>query len=155
MPFRNLLAGEPASGSPGETKTGARDGTAKRRKRSAAGWATGSRSALIVPTKPGNSARADPVEESGAPDHGPAGRQHDGCIDIRDRVNETLADSVTGCPWHRIHDQRNRMRQSRTSGSVGAPGGQPPGATRPPFLRPPFSSPLSLTRCVLLDSARP
>jgi hypothetical protein len=48
-------------------------GTAKRRKRSAAGWAAGSRSALIVPLKQGNSPRrtlwrkakrrpADPIE---------------------------------------------------------------------------------------------
>ena len=32
----------------------------------------------------------------------------------------------------RIHGQRNRMRQSRTYGSVGALDGQPPGLTRPP-----------------------
>ena len=31
-----------------------------------------------------------------------------------------------------IPDLRSRMRQSRTSGSVGAPGGRLPGATRPP-----------------------
>ena len=30
----------------------------------------------------------------------------------------------------RIHGMRSRMRELRTSGSVGAPGGQPPGATR-------------------------
>jgi hypothetical protein len=45
----------------------ARAGTAKRRKRSAAGRAAGSRSALIVPAKPGNSAPlGNPVEGSGA-----------------------------------------------------------------------------------------
>ena len=31
----------------------------------------------------------------------------------------------------RTHDLKSRMRQSRTSGSVGAPGGRLPGATRP------------------------
>ena len=31
----------------------------------------------------------------------------------------------------RTHELKSRMRQSRTSGSVGAPGGRLPGATRP------------------------
>ena len=41
----------------GAKRTSARGGTAKRRQRSAAGWAAGSRSALIVPLKQGNSPR--------------------------------------------------------------------------------------------------
>ena len=41
----------------GAKRTSGRRGTAKRRKRSAAGWAAGSRSALIVPLKQGNSPR--------------------------------------------------------------------------------------------------
>src|SRR5215472_4872837 len=41
----------------GAKRTSERGGTAKRRQRSAAGWAAGSRSALIVPTKRGNSPR--------------------------------------------------------------------------------------------------
>src|SRR6516164_11829404 len=41
----------------GANRTSKRGGTAKRRQRSAAGWAAGSRSALIVPLKRGNSPR--------------------------------------------------------------------------------------------------
>src|SRR6516164_3459195 len=41
----------------GAKRTSERGGTAKRRQRSAAGWAAGSRSALIVPMKQGNSPR--------------------------------------------------------------------------------------------------
>src|SRR5215469_1079518 len=41
----------------GANRTSGRGGTAKRRQRSAAGWAAGSRSALIVPWKQGNSPR--------------------------------------------------------------------------------------------------
>ena len=41
----------------GAKRTSGRGGTAKRRQRSAAGWAAGSRSALIVPLKQGNSPR--------------------------------------------------------------------------------------------------
>jgi len=57
-------------------------GTAKRRKRSAAGWTAGSRSALIVPKKRGNKIRQDPVEESETPGHGPVGGTYGGCIEI-------------------------------------------------------------------------
>ena len=35
----------------------------------------------------------------------------------------------------RTRDLKSRMRESRTSGSVGAPGGRLPGATRPPSAR--------------------
>jgi len=41
----------------GAKRTSGRGGTAKRRQRSAAGWTAGSRSALIVPMKQGNSPR--------------------------------------------------------------------------------------------------
>jgi hypothetical protein len=41
----------------GAKRTSERGGTAKRRKRSAAGWAAGSRSDLVVPLKQGNSPR--------------------------------------------------------------------------------------------------
>ena len=41
----------------GAKRTSERGGTVKRRQRSAAGWAAGSRSALIVPLKQGNSPR--------------------------------------------------------------------------------------------------
>src|SRR6516164_5213376 len=41
----------------GAKRTSERGGTAKRRQRSAAGWAAGGRSALIVPSKQGNSPR--------------------------------------------------------------------------------------------------
>ncbi len=46
-------------------------------------------------------------------------------------VNVTPTDSTTDALEQRIHGQRNRMRQSRTSGSAGALGGQPPRATQP------------------------
>ena len=71
------------SGPAGGTNTGGTGGTAKRRKRSAAGWATGSRSVLIVPLKRGNSAHEDPVEGSETSSHEPVGRKHDGCTEIR------------------------------------------------------------------------
>src|SRR6516164_9139324 len=61
-----LPAGETGSTTPGPdgalvrrgaNRTSGRGGTAQRRQRSAAGWAAGSRSALIVPRKQGNSPR--------------------------------------------------------------------------------------------------
>ncbi len=58
-------------------------GTAKRRKRSAAGWAAGSHSVLIVPMKLANSPRLEPVEGSETPDHGTVFEKHDECIEIR------------------------------------------------------------------------
>ena len=59
---------------PAGAKTRCNRGTAKRRKRSEAGWAAGSRSALIVSTKQRNSSREDPVEGSSASSRGPDGR---------------------------------------------------------------------------------
>ncbi len=72
-------------------------GTAKRRKRSAAGRPAGSRSALIVPKKPGNSAREDPGD----------GKRGIGNMDsllgnttnawkFDERIHETATDSRTG-----------------------------------------------------------
>src|SRR5262245_13639425 len=58
-------------------------GTAKRRQRSAAGWAAGSHSALIVPRKLANGPRPEPGEGSEASDHGTALEKHDECLEIR------------------------------------------------------------------------
>ncbi len=38
--------------------------------------------------------------------------------------------SIPSIVMQRTHDLKSRMRESRTSGSVGAPGGRLPGATR-------------------------
>ena len=38
------------------------------------------------------------MEESGASGHGTVGRKHDGCTDIRNRVNGTSTDSTSGMP---------------------------------------------------------
>ena len=58
-------------------------GTAKRRKRSAAGWAAGSHSVLIIPLKLANSPLMEPVEGSETPGHGTVLEKHDECIEIR------------------------------------------------------------------------
>ena len=58
-------------------------GTAKRRKRSAVGWAAGSHSVLIVPKKLANSPQLEPVEESETSSHGTAIEKHDECLVIR------------------------------------------------------------------------
>ncbi len=56
-------------------------GTAKRRKRSAAGRAAGSHSTLVVPLKSGKRARGDPVEgrknHEGVPGYETVGGKHD------------------------------------------------------------------------------
>ena len=49
---------------------------------SESGQAAGSRSALIVPQKPGNEIRPDPAEGSGAPGYEPVERKHARCIEI-------------------------------------------------------------------------
>ena len=68
---------------PRERTTDAPEGTAKRRKRSAAGRATGSRSALIVPSKAGQAgAPADPAEGSGASGDGTVRGKHDRDIEL-------------------------------------------------------------------------
>ncbi len=92
-------------------------GTAKRRKRSAAGWAAGSRSTLIVPMKPGNWSRRTRWRE---------GKTERGCLvldpepgntseasNLEPRVTVTTWDSTPGMQrlvaW-RNHHQMNRMR---------------------------------------------
>lgn len=72
-----------ASGRAGIETTRCNRGTAKRRQRSAAGRAAGSRSALIVLSKPGNAIRTDPVEGSEASDQGLVGGKHFECFEIR------------------------------------------------------------------------
>src|SRR6185436_5168372 len=63
----------------GAKRTSGRGGTAKRRQRSAAGWAAGSHSALIVPTKLANGSHPKPGEGSEASDHGTALEKHGEC----------------------------------------------------------------------------
>ena len=92
-------------------------GTAKRRKRSAAGWAVGSRSTLIVLMKPGNWSHGTRWRE---------GKTERGCLmldpgpgntseasNLESRITVTTQDSNPGTQrlvvW-RIHHQRNRMR---------------------------------------------
>jgi hypothetical protein len=71
-------------------------GIAERRKRSEARRAAGSRITSIVPEKPGNSSREDPVEGSGVSDRGTVGGKHGGTVEFRDCVYETSADSGAG-----------------------------------------------------------
>ncbi len=59
------------------------DGIANRRKRRAARRTSGSRSALVVPSKRGNGSRPDCVEGSEASDHGPVEGKHNECVEIR------------------------------------------------------------------------
>ena len=58
-------------------------GIAKRRKRSAARWAAGSHSVLIVPTKLANFTPLEPVEGSETSNHGTVFGKHDECLEIR------------------------------------------------------------------------
>ena len=67
-----------------------------RRHRSTAGWAAGSRSALIVPTKPGNPCPGDPVEGRGASSRFTVGGKHDRDTELGLRVHETTADRGVG-----------------------------------------------------------
>jgi len=79
---RPAVASHPAAAGANQ---GCTAGTAKRRKRSAAGRATGSRSALIVPSKSGQAgAPADPAEGSGASGDGTVGRKRDGGVELRE-----------------------------------------------------------------------
>ena len=81
----------------GETNTGATSGTAKRRKRSAAGRAAGSRSVLIVPTKRGNAAHSDPGEGRGRRVMEPLEGNMAGASESGNRVNTTTTtDSGAG-----------------------------------------------------------
>src|SRR5437899_320631 len=72
-----------ASWGGGREVQGAARGTAKRRQRSAAGRAAGSRSASIGPRKRGHGTRPDHGEGSEASDGGPVGGKDGEGIDIR------------------------------------------------------------------------
>src|SRR5262245_56265918 len=80
----------------GANRTSARCGTAKRRQRSAAGWAAGGHSALIVPAKLANGPRPEPGEGSEASDHGTLLRNTANASQFDYRVHETGADSRAG-----------------------------------------------------------
>ena len=122
-------------------------GIAKRRKRSAARWAAGSRSTFILPMKPGNWSRRTRWRE---------GKTERGCLMLdpgpgntseasysETRITVTTQDSSPGLQRlavRRTHHQRNRMLyvvghiicpNVCTYGSVGGLGGQPPRPTRP------------------------
>ena len=61
------------------------------------------------------------------PGHGTGGGKDDGDTEPRHHLNATPTDSDDGCTTEstveqRILDPKSRMRESRTSGSVGAPG---------------------------------
>ncbi len=58
-------------------------GIAKRRKRSAARWVTGSHSVLILPLKLANFTPLEPVEGSETSNHGAVFGKHDECIETR------------------------------------------------------------------------
>ena len=98
----------------------------------------------VVPTKRGNSPRG-PRGGKGVPGHGTGGGKDDGDTEPRDHLNATPPDSRSGARRvpvaQRTHDLRSRMRESRTCGSVGAPGRQLPGATRPGSEKPRISGP--------------
>jgi hypothetical protein len=92
-------------------------GTAKRRKRSAAGWAVGSRSTLIVPMKPGNRSRGtrwrEGKTERGCLMLGPGPGNTSEASYLEPRITVTTQDSSPGIQplavW-RIQHQRSRMR---------------------------------------------
>ena len=65
-------------------------------KRSTAGRAAGSRSALIVPWKQGNSSRGNPGEGSEASSHRTVGGKHGEDPETRHRVNATTTDRRAG-----------------------------------------------------------
>ncbi len=92
-------------------------GTAKRRQRSAAGWAAGSRSTLIVLMKPGNWSRWTRSRE-GETERGclmldPGPRNTSEASNLESRITVTTQDSIPGMQhivaW-RSHHQMNRMR---------------------------------------------
>ncbi len=58
-------------------------GIAKRRKRSAAKWVTGSHSVLILPLKLANFTPLEPVEGSETSNHGTVFGKHGECLEIR------------------------------------------------------------------------
>src|SRR5512135_673359 len=76
---------------PTGTNAGRNDGIAKRRQRSAARRAAGSRRVPIVATKRGNSTEG-PRGAKGTPFQTTVGGKHGGCIGTRGRVHETPTD---------------------------------------------------------------
>jgi hypothetical protein len=96
----------------GANRTSGRRDTAKRRQRSAARWATGSHSALMVPRKLANGSHPEPVEGSEASDQGTALGKHDECFAIR----QTCLRNRSGLQRQRVRgntqrtpDLKNRM----------------------------------------------
>ena len=102
---------------PGSERNECNRGTAKRRKRSAAGWAAGSRSVLIVLMKPGNWSRRTRWREGKTArgrlmlEPGPGTTSEASYLERR--VTLTTQDSNPGmqcfAAW-RIPHQKNRMR---------------------------------------------
>ena len=111
-------------GQRGETKTGARDWYRQAKETKHGGKDDWVSEHLIVPWSRGNRTSGTPGREGDAC-QGPVGGRHDRGIEPGVRVNATTTDSL-----QRIPDQKSRMREIRTYGSVGTPGGQPPGVTR-------------------------
>ena len=119
-------------------RTGHTRGTAKRRQRSAAGWAARSRSSLILPLKSGNRPHGTRRREAADRIMGcRADRRHGHRATSRLNASpaasgESSETAARGCaPAQRCHGPRSRMPELGTFGSVGAGGGQPPSATRP------------------------
>ena len=128
----------PGGGPLPRERTGHTRGTAKRRQRSAAGWAARSRSSLILPLKSGNRPHGTRRREAADRIMGcRADRRHGHRATSRLNASpaasgESSETAARGCaPAQRCHGPRSRMPELGTFGSVGAGGGQPPSATRP------------------------
>ena len=78
----------------------------------------------------GELAPGDPAEEREHREHGTVGGKDGRHIEVANRLNETTTDSGAGAVRQRTHDPEEPDASTRTSGSVGAGGGQPPSATR-------------------------
>ena len=85
-------------------------GIAKRRKRSAAGWAAGSRNALIVPLKQGNSPRRTLWRKAKRRPTGPVEGNMSGTSRLEPHVTVTRPDSLGDHRGWRSCRSRNRMR---------------------------------------------
>ena len=132
-------------------------GTTKRRKRSAAGWAAGSQSVLIVPVKLANSPRRTQWREARRRIMEPLLRNTTNASKFDKRVHETATDSRVGetiaadgvhfaglSDGHRLaerslptHPQGRSTGRGRTDrGRIRTgPGGQPPAPARPGEVR--------------------
>jgi len=94
----------------GAKRTSERGGTAKRRQRSAAGRAAGSRSALVVPTKQGNSPRRTLSREAKRRPADPRAGNRRGTSRLRNLSTERAriaSGTLSGWPSCRL---KNRMR---------------------------------------------